>query len=180
MQVMHEGGVFTTRTVDRTSPESRDLTNFNARLAPALGMKDGVTHGEYIRANADGRFYFLEIAARVGGAFIVDLVQASTGINLWREWARLEVNQLFATPYALPPNYEEYAGSVLCLAQTAEPDTSSFDAPEIVYRMKKHHHAGLIVRSPDHDRIRNLLEDYGDQFARRYLATMPAPDKPTA
>jgi biotin carboxylase len=180
MQVMHEGGVFTTRTVDRTSAVWQELTALNNRLAPALGMVHGVTHGEYIRANADGRFYFLEIAARVGGAFIVDLVQASTGINLWREWARLEIDHLLGAPYVLPPNYEEYAGSVLCLAQTAEPDTSSFNAPEIVYRMKKHHHAGLIVRSHLPERIRELLEDYGDQFARRYLATMPAPDKPTA
>jgi biotin carboxylase len=180
MQVMHEGGVFTTRTVDRTSAVWQELTALNNRLAPALGMVHGVTHGEYIRAHADGRFYFLEIAARVGGAFIVDLVQASTGINLWREWARLEIDHLLGAPYVLPPNYEEYAGSVLCLAQTAEPDTSSFNAPEIVYRMKKHHHAGLIVRSHLPERIRELLEDYGDQFARRYLATMPAPDKPTA
>jgi len=180
MQVMHEGGVFTTRTVDRASREWRELTELNTRLAPALGMVYGVTHAEYIRAHADGRFYFLEIAARVGGAFIVDLVQASTGINLWREWARLEINNLLGAEYALPANYEEYAGSVLCLAQTAEPDTSSFNAPEIVYRMKKHHHAGLIVRSPSPQRVRELLEDYGEQFAQRYLATMPAPEKPTA
>jgi biotin carboxylase len=180
MQVMHEGGVFTTRTVDRDKPESKALTELNSRLAPALGMFHGVTHGEYIRAHGDGRFYFLEIAARVGGAFIADLVQASTGINLWREWARLEVDHMLGLPYTPPPNYEEYAGSVLCLAQTAEPDTSSFDAPEIVYRMKKHHHAGLIVRSPRAERVKELLEDYGDQFARLYLATMPAPEKPTA
>ena len=180
MEVMHEGGVFTTRTVDRRSAEWKDLTKLNARLAPALGMVYGVTHGEYIRAHADGRFYFLEIAARVGGAFIVDLVQASTGINLWKEWARLEVQQLRAEPYALPSNYEEYAGSVLCLAQTADPDTGSFDAPEIVYRMKKHHHAGLIVRSKKSERVKELVEEYSEQFAQRYLATMPVPDKPTA
>ena len=180
MQVMHEGGVFTTRTVDRTSPESRDLTNLNARLAPALGMIDGVTHGEYIRANADGRFYFLEIAARVGGAFIADLVQASTGINLWREWARLEVSPVLGKPYALPPNYEEYAGSVLCLAQTAQPDTSSFDAPEIVYRMKKHHHAGLIVRSENPQRVAQLLEEYSQAFMQQFMASMPPPARPTA
>jgi biotin carboxylase len=180
MQVMHEGGVFTTRTVDRDSRESKALTELNARLAPALGMVHGVTHAEYIRSHADGRFYFLEIAARVGGAFIVDLVQASTGVNLWREWARLEIQQMLGSTYALPSNYEEYAGSVLCLAQTAEPDTSRFDAPEIVFRMKKHHHAGLIVRSQSPERIRHLLDDYGEQFARRYLATMPAPEKPTA
>ncbi len=180
MQVMHEGGVFTTRTVDRKSPEWRELTNFNKRLVPALGMIHGVTHAEYIRAHVDGRFYFLEVAARVGGAFIVELVEASTGINLWREWARIEVAHMLGKPYVLPAKYEEYAGSVLCLAQTADPDTSSFDAPEIVYRMKKHHHAGLIVRSPKPKRVQELLEDYGNQFAQRYLATMPAPDKPTA
>ena len=157
MQVMHEGGVFTTRTVDRDSSDWEELTALNARLAPSLGMVRGVTHAEYIKAHADGRFYFLEIAARVGGAFIADLVEAATGVNLWREWARIEVANLRERGLRRRPNSaESYAGSVLCLAQTAEPDTSAFDAPEIVYRMKKHHHAGLIVRSDDPERVRQL------------------------
>jgi biotin carboxylase len=180
MQVMHEGGVFTTRTVDRRSLDWEELTNLNARLAPALGMARGVTHGEYIKAHSDGQFYFLEIAARVGGAFIADLVAASTGVNLWREWARIEVASLRGEAYVLPETREEYSGSVLCLAQTAEPDTAAFDAPEIVYRMKKHHHAGLIVRSDKPERVRELTEQYADEFARRFLASMPAPEKPTA
>jgi len=180
MQVMHEGGVFTTRTVDRASSDWADLTALNARLAPALGMVRGVTHGEYIKAHADGQFYFLEIAARVGGAFIADLVQASTGVNLWREWARLEVMNLRGESYTLPVNHESYAGSVLCLARTDEPDISGFDAPEIVYRIKKHHHAGLIVRSDSSERVRELLEEYSNEFARRFLASLPPPDKPTA
>ena len=180
MQVMHEGGVFTTRTVDRASLDWQELTELNAGLAPALGMARGVTHAEYIRSHATGEFYFLEIAARVGGAFISDLVEHSTGINLWREWARLEVAHLRGEPYALPAVRESYAGSVLCLAQTAEPDTSAFDAPEIVLRMKQHHHAGLIVRSENPVRVEQLLEQYAAEFARRFLATMPAPEKPTA
>jgi biotin carboxylase len=180
MQVMHEGGVFTTRTVDRQSRDWTTLTELNDALAPALGMIRGVTHAEYIRAHADGKIYFLEIAGRVGGAFIVDLVEAATGINLWREWARIEICDLRGEPYHLPATREEYAGSVLCLAQTADPDTSQFNAPEIVYRMKKHHHAGLIVRSPQPERVRELLDDYSERFARLYLATMPVPDKPTA
>jgi biotin carboxylase len=180
MQVMHEGGVFTTRTVERGSQDWVDLTCLNARLAPALGMIRGVTHAEYIRAHADGRFYFLEIAARVGGAFISDLVEASTGINLWREWAKLEVCAVRGQEYKVAPTRAEYAGSVLCLAKTAEPDTTGFDAPEIVLRMKKHHHAGLIVRSPKSARVQELVEQYSEEFARRFLASMPAPDKPTA
>jgi biotin carboxylase len=180
MQVMHEGGVFTTRTVDRTSREWKELTALNARLAPDLGLARGVTHAEYIRAHSDGRLYFLEIAARVGGAFISDLVATATGINLWREWARLEVAELRGETYVLPKVTELYAGSVLCLAKSADPDTSSFNAPEIVTRMKKHHHAGLIVRSESAGRVRELLEQYSAEFAQRFLAALPPPDKPTA
>ena len=180
MQVMHEGGVFTTRTVDRQSRDWVELTALNSRLAPALGLERGVTHGEYIRAHADGRFYFLEIAARVGGAFIVDLVEHSTGVNLWREWAKIEVAHLRGEQYTPPVAREDYAGSVLCLAKEEEPDTSAFNAPEIVYRMKKHHHAGLIVRSEKPERVVQLLEEYSQAFVNQFLATMPAPDRPTA
>jgi biotin carboxylase len=180
MQVMHEGGVFSTRTVDRASVDWKELTALNARLAPALGMVRGVTHAEYIKAHSGGRYYFLEIAARVGGAFISDLVQVATGVNLWREWARLEVADLRKETYALPVTHESYAGSVLCLAKTAEPDTTGFDAAEIVVRMKKHHHAGLIVKSDNPERVKELLEQYSREFAERFLAAMPPPDKPTA
>ena len=180
MQVMHDGGVFTTRTVDRKSNDSKELTKLNAKLAPALGLKRGVTHAEYIKAHADGKFYFLEIAARVGGAFITDLVEHSTGVNLWREWAKIEVAHLRGEKYAPPVAREEYAGSVLCLAKEENPDTSAFNAPEVVHRMTKHHHAGLIVRSDDPKRVAALLEEYGAAFQERFMASMPAPDRPTA
>jgi biotin carboxylase len=179
MQVMHEGGVFTTRVIDRNSADAQELTAINSRLVPSMGLVRGVTHAEYIRG-ADGRFYFLEVAARVGGAFIADVVEQATGLNLWREWARVEISAMRGIPYKLPPTREEHAGSVLCLAKTSEPDTSMFTEPEIVYRMKKHHHAGLIVRSADHERVRLLLEDYAERFAREYLAVAPPPLKPTA
>lgn len=179
MKVMHEGGVFTTRILDRDSDDARALTAINADLVPGMGMVRGITHAEYIRAE-DGRYYFLEVAARVGGAFIADVVQQATGVDLWAEWAKIEVNAMRGIPYELPAMYEDYAGSVLCLAKTAEPDTSMFDAPEIVYRMKKHHHAGLIVRSGDPERVRGILEEYSERFAEQYLAVAPPPAKPTA
>ena len=179
MQVMHEGGVFTTHVIDRNSADARELTGINSRLIPSMGLVRGVTHAEYIRG-ADGRFYFLEVAARVGGAFIADVIEHATGVNLWREWARVEIHAMRGLTYTLPGIRTDHAGSVLCLAKTSEPDTSMFTEPEIVYRMKKHHHAGLIVRSPDHERVRLLLEDYAERFAREYLAVAPPPLKPTA
>jgi biotin carboxylase len=177
MQVMHEGGVFTTRTVDRSGRDWQELTALNSSLAPSFGMVRGVTHAEFIRAHADGRYYFLEIAARVGGAFIADLVEIATGVNLWREWAKIEIAQLRGEPYALPNLFESYAGSVLCLAQTADPDTSEFDAPEIVRRLKKSHYAGLIVRSGDPQRVAQLLDQYSTEFASRFVATLPPPER---
>ncbi|HEY6446962.1 MAG TPA: ATP-grasp domain-containing protein [Acidobacteriaceae bacterium] len=179
MQTMHEGGVFTTRVLDRHASTTMDLTEVNAALVPALGMVRGVTHAEYIRA-ADGRYYFLEAAARVGGAFIADVVEFAAGVNLWREWARLEVATVRGDPYELPEPRALYAGSVLCLARTAEPDTSMFTDSEIVLRLKKHHHAGIIVQSPDPERVRTLLDSYAARFANEYLAIQPVPDKATA
>jgi hypothetical protein len=41
-------------------------------------MKQGVTHAEFIRG-VDGELYFLEIAARVGGANIAEMIEAATG-----------------------------------------------------------------------------------------------------
>ncbi len=179
LQLMQQGGVFTTRTVDRDSAEWRELTGINARLAPALGMRSGVTHAEFIRSHADGKFYFLEIAARVGGAFIADLVEQATGINLWREWARMDVAEMRGEPYVLPPVREEYAGSALCLAREADPDLSGFTDPEIVVRVRKNHHAGLLVRSESPSRVQELVDAYAGRFAEQFLATMPPPERPT-
>jgi biotin carboxylase len=179
MQLMHDGGVFTTQTVDRDGRDWKELTAMNNALAPSLGMVRGVTHAEFIRAHADGRYYFLEIAARVGGAFIADLVETATGINLWREWARLEVSDLRGQAYTPPEFFDGYAGSALCLAQTAEPDMSTFNEPEIVTRVKKDHHAGLIVRANRPERVKQLLDGYSAEFEERFLATMPPPERLT-
>src|SRR5271170_6161704 len=107
MQVMHEGGVFSTRVIDRASTDARELTAINAHLIPAMGLVRGVTHAEYIRG-MDGRRYFLEVAARVGGAFIADVVEQATGVDLWAEWARLEVSALRGISYAPPPARQEH------------------------------------------------------------------------
>jgi len=180
MQVMHEGGVFTTRTVDRGSADAKALTKLNSELVPALGLVRGATHAEFIKAQADGRYYFLEVAARVGGAFIAELVEYANGLNLWAEWARTEIAAMRHQAYHLPRLKDDYAGSVLCLAREAEPDTSMFDAPEVVLRLKRHHHAGLLVQSPDADRVKALLEDYSARFAEQFLAIAPVPERPTA
>ncbi len=179
MQTMHEGGIFTTRGLDRESVDVEGLLAIHRETLTALGMQAGVTHSEFIKSNADGKFYFLETAARVGGAYIADVVEYATGLNPWVEWARIEVALLRGEEYALPQLREDYAGSVICLARQEWPDTRAYDAPEVVYRLHKLHHAGLIVRSDSADRVEQLLDEYGRRFMTDFYARLDAPDKAT-
>jgi len=107
------------------------------------------------------------------------VVETASGINLWREWARLEIGA-GKEPYALPPKRQDYAAAMLCLARQEHPDTSAYTEPEIVYRVTKYHHAGFILKSPDSVRIQTLLNSYAGRFAQDFLATQAVPDKPTA
>src|SRR5256885_2390249 len=167
MQIAHEGGIFVTRRVADESAEGRALLELNGRLHTGLGLGRGVSHTEFIgRSGASGgsaTFVFLETSARVGGAFIVDTIEAATVINLWREWANIEIAGEHGT-YAVPSFRRDYAGVVLSLARQEEPDMSSFTDPEIKTIIRKHHHAGVIVASPDPARVEALLANYTDRF----------------
>lgn len=179
MNVAQGGGVFTTFTVPRSGDADTALRQINRDLIAALGLLRGVAHAEFIQAHGDGHFYFLECAARVGGAYISEMVEAATGINLWREWARIEIASGDGS-YKLPPAREEYAGVILSLARQEQPDTSGYNDPEVFLRIKKHHHAGLVLRSTDPERVGQLLENYYPRFAQEFLAVEPPRDKPTA
>lgn len=178
LETSHQGGVFTTRALPRDGEEARTLHKINRDLLNGLGLLRGVTHAEFLKAHADGKFYFIEIAARVGGAYIADVIEAATGINLWREWARLEVGA-GKEPYQLPAARADYAGVILSLARQEHPDTSAYNDPEIVYRVSKFHHAGFVLKSSSHERVQQLLDSYSRRFVEDFLATQPVPDKPS-
>lgn len=179
LNTSHDGGVFTTRTLPRDSAEAKALYQLNREVIESLGLVRGVTHTEFLRAHEDGKVYFLEIAARVGGAYITDVVEAATGINLWREWARLEVGS-GKSAYSLPAVRQDHAGVVLSLARQESPETSEYNDPEIVYRVTKKHHAGFVLRSPRNERIVELLDSYAARISEDFLATAPVPERPTA
>ncbi len=180
METMHQGGVFTTRTLALDSAEAKGILEMHARLLPALGMESGVTHSEFIRAHADGEFYFLETAARVGGAYIAEACEFATGVNPWKAWAGIERALALGEEYRLPEIRRESVGSVISLARQEVPDTGAYTDAEIVMRMHKAHHAGLIVQSGDEGRMRELVESYGRRFLEDFCAVMPVPDAPTS
>lgn len=172
-EVTRGGGLFMSRTVERGSDLHRELLDMTAALVRALDIDRTAIHAEFIRAHDGGRLHFLEIAARVGGAHIADMVEAATGVNLWREWAKVVVADAKGEAYAPPGPRDDYAGVLISLARQEWPDDASFDAPEIVWRLKKKHHIGMVLRSDSLDRVRQLQEAYGARIARDYSATVP-------
>jgi biotin carboxylase len=173
-EVYHGGGLFRSSTLERGSREEQELGQLTQQITTSLGMAAGILHTEFIRAATDGRFYFLETAARVGGAYIAEMVAAATGLNLWREWARLEVAAATNTAYVLPERTRDYGGVILSLARQQWPDTSAYHDPEIAQRIDREHHAGFVLRSGQYQRIQHLLNDYGRRFMHDFAASMPA------
>lgn len=177
MEVAHEGRVFTTRTVLRGSDDEVALQKLNATVLPALGLLHGVSHTEYIKGKADGHFYFLETSARVGGAHIIELIEAATGMNLWAEWAKLETAEDISA-YRPKPLRSDYAGLMVSLAKQDWPDLSAYNDPEISWKINMRHHAGLVVRSENYSRVEELIAGYTVRFYQDFFTSAPPKDKP--
>ncbi len=173
LSVTQGGGIFNTRLLPRDSAEFAATTGMAAELFRAFGLPRGVTHTEFIRAHDDGQFYFLETAARVGGAHIDKMVEAATGVALWQEAARIELADARGQAYRVPDHRDDYAGLVICLARDEWPDLSAYNDPEVVWRVPRANHAGLLVASPDAARVAALLEQYTERFARDFLTHTP-------
>ena len=141
-------------------------------MLKSFGLLRGVSHTEFIRAR-DGSWNFLETSARVGGAFIVDVVEAATGVNLWREWARIEIAGEHGA-YETPARRDRTAGIVLSLARQETPDMSAYTDPEIVIRVRKAHHAGLIVGLPGQQPRRRPAARIHGALLRRFPRVRPS------
>jgi hypothetical protein len=149
----------------------------NARVMKAFGMKYGASHTEFIESKETGELFFLETSSRVGGANLAEMVAFASGVNLWKEWARIETATFRKTAYTLPNVVNKYSGIVVSLSRFEHPDTSVFSDPEIVWRMNKPWHIGLIVVAENSERVLELLDAYTQRIAQDFHASSPAPDK---
>lgn len=180
-EVAHSGGIFRSATVPFGSDDDKALQAMTADVMNAFGMQYSASHTEFIKNKEDGKYYFLETASRVGGAHLAEMVEYSSGVSLWAEWARLEYAVATGGAYKLPKVRKDHAGIIVSLARQQWPDNSQFNDPEIAWRMSgKEHHIGIIVQSPKRERVLELLDDYAVRVARDYHASAPAPTKPTS
>jgi hypothetical protein len=177
LELTSSGGIFTTQILERGTAEEQALLAINRSVLSSFGLGTGVSHTEFIRAHEDGKLYFLETSARVGGAHIAELIEHASGLNLWQEWARVEVAAARGVPYLLPDPQNNYAALLVSLARQEWPDTSGFTEPELVWRLHKQHHVGLIVKSPEPSRVQELLARYVERVRSDYHATAPARER---
>ena len=171
--IAHGGGVFRSQTLDVKSKEEKKLEKLNKKLLEAFGLKFGASHSEFIKSDKDGKFYFLETSARVGGASLADMVEAASGINLWAEWARIEAAMLQELPYMPPKAEKSNAGIVVTLSKFENPDHGPLNHPSIVWRMKKKYHVGLIVKNDESEHVFSTLNQLTDQIYHEYHASIP-------
>jgi phosphoribosylaminoimidazole carboxylase (NCAIR synthetase) len=94
------------RPVDLCDSHQQMLT-YNQQLLSGFGLRCGVAHSEFYLTE-DGSVYFGEVGARVGGVYIVPMVEQAGGLHLAREWARMELD----SNYYPPPRNCRYVGGV--------------------------------------------------------------------
>ena len=176
-EVAHGGGIFRSATCKIGTKVEKGLSRMNAEVMKAFGMQFGASHTEFIQSNATGELFFLETSSRVGGANLAEMVEHASGVNLWSEWAKVESATFLNKKYTLPKLSNNYAGIVVSLSRFEHPDTTSFTEKEIVWRMNKKWHIGIIVVSDSAERVLELLDNYTDRIAKEFHASLPAPDK---
>ena len=168
MEISQGGGIFRSANIPYNSADDKAIKKMNEQVMKAFGMQHGANHTEFIKCNDDGKIYFLETASRVGGAHLAEMVEAASGVNLWGEWAKIEDALVKEKEYKLPTIKKEFAGIVLTLSKFEHPDLSGFNDSEVCFRVPLEYHAGLIVKSDNHARVRELLDDYAERLIRDF------------
>jgi len=168
-EVWNHGGIFRTASLAHDDPALEELCAMNERVLDSLGLLNGVAHVEFIE-HSSGAFFFLEAAARVGGANIDILVEQASGVNLWREWLKIE---LLGDQYQPPIRRHDRAVLMQCLARDEHPDLSALQAPEIVWRLDMPRHAGLIVVSSEKDAVEGVADLCQRELEAEHLAVVP-------
>jgi biotin carboxylase len=178
-EVAHGGGIFRSQTINFGTAEEKALLALNEKVMIGFGMQYSASHSEFIKGRADGEYYFLETASRVGGANLAEMVEIASGVNLWGEWAKIEIAVHLGKKYSLPKIRKDHAGIIVSLSRYEKPDISTFSDKEIAWRMNKKYHVGMIFLSKDSNKVSQLLDSYCERVKNEYHASLPAPDRPT-
>ena len=176
--VAHDAGIFVTRTLPAGDPNAAALEQLERARSPVVrAAPRRLAHGVHPRARWLPCIFSKPrraSAAPTSSMWSRPRPASTCGASgrAWKSPAKMAT-------YEPPPRSDRSSGIVLSLARQEEPDLSAYTDPEILVRIRKPHHAGLIVASPDGERIVELLRRYTERFYTDFHAWAPPPERPT-
>ncbi len=156
-------GLFSTSTLDQSSPEAKTLLQLNQILLKAFGRDYGPTHSEFI-LGADGQFYFLETSARVAGGNIEQVLRYATGIKIWQEAAKMELADWRQKDYQLPKLENNAAALIACPLDKSNAGQVEFSAPEVKFQLQQDRYITLVLQAKNQALLQGLIEHYSEML----------------
>lgn len=141
---------------DLDQPHIRAGTQLGRDVLRALGMGDGMTHMEWFLTSS-GEVVFGEVACRPGGACVVDQMNYTSDIDLFREWARISTVRRFDAPTERKYN----VGIIFKRAQGQGRISAMVGLSEYYDRYRAHIVEDTLLRpgTPRRDWVSTLLSD---------------------
>ena len=132
LEVAHGGGAYVSRTVAHGSDRRKKLFALNRKLVKAAASSNAAPRTlSLLRATLTATFTFSRWPRASAALTSPDVLEAASGLNLWREWAQMEVGDGRRAGAGgseqersrrdghnkLKPLRNEYAGIVLSLSK---------------------------------------------------------------
>ena len=146
---------------DLDQPHIRAGIALGRDVLRALGMGDGMTHMEWFHTTSptsgQQEVVFGEVACRPGGAGVVDMMNYTSDVDLFREWARVATQRKFAGPTERKYN----VGMIFKRAQGQGRITNIVGLSEFYDRYRPHIVEDTLLRpgTPRRDWKQTLLSD---------------------
>lgn len=167
LSIVQGGGTFQTRTIDVASDDHAELEALTDRVMKAFGMRFSASHTEWIR-DAKGRFLFLETSSRVGGAHIADMVKCASGVDLWAEWAQLELTDLTGEPYVRPADQGGHGAVTIRTIGEEWASLANFDLGVETVAVPKRWHAAAVLKAPHLNAVAQAQEKLYAKLKQQY------------
>lgn len=159
MDLAQEGGIMTLSTVKPKSKEEKELLKLNREVIQTMGLKYGIANTEFIRSHQDGRFYFIQSSGKVAGNYVAELVEASSGLNLWREWAKIEMSIPSEVPYKCPDVQHNHAMVIRIPSANPPVLSNTLNHSAIHWRQVSHNHVTLVIKTKKHQDLESIKNE---------------------
>ncbi len=167
LQIVQGGGIFQTRMLDPKSKEAKQLEKLTKQVMDGFGMKYSASHTEFIQ-DAAGNFLFLETSSRVGGAYIANMIEHATGVDMWSEWARIELSNLLDEPYELKPPKPGYAAVTIKAVGDQPTSLDGIARSCVAEDLTKRYHVGRVFRGNNLAEVAAAQDEFAEALVQRF------------